>query len=102
MMPLASPVATCARVPKHAAPPPPHQPTPCRHPSPACAHQTPQVTGFTNDEEYAVAKEKVVPFLLQDRLTSLGGLFESSKAPWAPHAVLDPRAPFPLVSARPA
>jgi hypothetical protein len=48
----------------------------------------PQVTGFTNTEEEAEQKTKLVPFLLEDRLKELGGLFERG-ADWAPHAVRD-------------
>ncbi|PNH12142.1 hypothetical protein TSOC_000939, partial [Tetrabaena socialis] len=47
-----------------------------------------KVTGFSDAEEYAVAKEKVVPFLLEARLRELGGLYESGDK-WAPFAVRD-------------
>jgi putative intracellular protease/amidase len=47
-----------------------------------------KVTGFTNDEEEAVGLTKVVPFLLEDALSSNGGIF--SKGPnWQPYAVED-------------
>ena len=47
-----------------------------------------KVTGFTNDEEEAVGLTKVVPFLLEDTLSSNGGIF--SKGPnWQPYAVED-------------
>lgn len=48
-----------------------------------------RVTGFTNSEEEAVGKTKLVPFLLEDKLKELGGLFERSDADWAPHVVTD-------------
>ncbi|KAJ7527071.1 hypothetical protein O6H91_16G035000 [Diphasiastrum complanatum] len=47
-----------------------------------------KVTGFSNTEEEAVGKTKVVPFLLEDKLKELGGLYE--RAPdWHPFAVAD-------------
>ena len=47
-----------------------------------------KVNGFTNDEEEAVGLTKVVPFLLEDALSSNGGIF--SKGPnWQPYAVED-------------
>ncbi|GFH29878.1 DJ-1_PfpI domain-containing protein [Haematococcus lacustris] len=49
-----------------------------------------KVTGFSNSEERAVAKEDVVPFLLEDKLKELGGSYESG-ADWAPCAVRDGR-----------
>ena len=48
----------------------------------------PQVTGFTNSEEKAVQKEHLVPFMLEDRLKELGGLFERGPD-WSQHAVRD-------------
>jgi len=56
------------------------------------------VTGFSDDEEYAVAKEKVVPFLLESRLKELGGKYSKAKENWGVHALLDSRKPFPLVT----
>ncbi|KXZ42941.1 hypothetical protein GPECTOR_110g234 [Gonium pectorale] len=50
---------------------------------------TKEVTGFSDAEEYAVAKEKLVPFMLEARLRELGGLYEAAKEQWAPHAVRD-------------
>lgn len=47
-----------------------------------------QVTGFTNEEEYAVAKEKLVPFLLEDKLKELGAVY-SKKENWAEYAIRD-------------
>jgi putative intracellular protease/amidase len=35
-----------------------------------------KITGFTNSEEDAVQLDKVVPFLLEDRMKELGGKFE--------------------------
>lgn len=48
-----------------------------------------KVTGFSDAEEYAVAKEKLVPFLLEAKLRELGGLYEKAAANWAEHAVRD-------------
>lgn len=48
-----------------------------------------KVTGFANTEEVAVGKDKAVPFLLEDKLKELGGLFERSDADWASYVVSD-------------
>src|SRR5262249_57936978 len=49
-----------------------------------------RVTGFTNGEEEAVHLTNVVPFLVEDELKRLGGLYE--KAPnWESFAVVDER-----------
>ena len=49
-----------------------------------------RVTGFTNSEEEAVQLTKIVPFLVEDELKRLGGLYE--KAPdWASFVVTDGR-----------
>jgi putative intracellular protease/amidase len=49
-----------------------------------------RVTGFTNGEEAAVALTHVVPFLVEDELKRIGGLYE--KAPdWEAFAVVDGR-----------
>jgi putative intracellular protease/amidase len=49
-----------------------------------------RVTGFTNSEEEEVGLAKVVPFLVEDELKRLGGLFE--KAPnWQSFVVVDGR-----------
>lgn len=47
-----------------------------------------QVTGFSNSEEAAVGLTDVVPYLLQDRLQELGGIY-SSAGDWQVHAVVD-------------
>ena len=47
-----------------------------------------QVTGFSNSEEAAVGLTEVVPFLLEDRLHALGGLYSAGED-WHPHAVVD-------------
>jgi putative intracellular protease/amidase len=47
-----------------------------------------QVTGFSNAEEAAVQLTDVVPFLVEDELTRLGGLY-SSGPDWQPHVVSD-------------
>lgn len=49
-----------------------------------------RVTGFTNSEEAAVELTDVVPFLVEDELKRLGGLFE--KAPdWQSFVIVDGR-----------
>lgn len=48
-----------------------------------------QVTGFTNTEEIAVNKQDAVPFLLEDKLKELGGLYERSEGDWASFVVSD-------------
>lgn len=47
-----------------------------------------QVTGFSNTEEAAVRLTAVVPFLVEDELAMLGGLY-SKAADWQPHIVSD-------------
>lgn len=56
------------------------------------------MTAFSDAEEYAVAKEKLVPFLLETKLKELGGNYTKAKENWGVHALLDARAPFPLVT----
>lgn len=46
------------------------------------------VTGFTNAEEEAVGLTKVVPFLVEDELISLGAVFSKVKD-WGVHTVVD-------------
>jgi putative intracellular protease/amidase len=49
-----------------------------------------RVTGFTNTEEEEVHLTNVVPFLVEDELKRLGGIFE--KAPnWQPFSIVDGR-----------
>ena len=49
-----------------------------------------QVTGFTNTEEEEVGLTHVVPFLVEDALKRVGGLFQ--KVPnWKPLAIIDGR-----------
>jgi putative intracellular protease/amidase len=49
-----------------------------------------RVTGFTNGEEEAVHLTQVVPFLVEDELKRVGGLYE--KAPdWQSFAIVDGR-----------
>lgn len=49
-----------------------------------------RVTGFTNSEEEEVQLTKIVPFLVEDELKRLGGLFE--KAPnWQSFVIVDGR-----------
>ena len=49
-----------------------------------------RVTGFTNEEEAAVQLTKVVPFLVEDELKRLGGLYEKA-ANWVPFVITDGR-----------
>jgi putative intracellular protease/amidase len=49
-----------------------------------------RVAGFTNSEEEAVSLTKVVPFLVEDELKRLGGLYEKA-ADWASFVVTDGR-----------
>ncbi len=49
-----------------------------------------RVTGFSNDEEAAVNLSEVVPFLLEERLTALGGRYEKGER-WKSHVVEDGR-----------
>lgn len=47
-----------------------------------------RVTGFTNGEEAAVGLTEVVPFLVEDELKRLGGLYEKA-SDWASFVVTD-------------
>lgn len=47
-----------------------------------------RVTGFTNSEEAAVGLTKVVPFLVEDELVSLGAVYSKVKD-WGVHTVVD-------------
>src|SRR5271154_7551667 len=49
-----------------------------------------RVTGFTNGEEADVQLTNVVPFLVEDELMRLGGIF-GKKANWQPFSVVDGR-----------
>jgi putative intracellular protease/amidase len=49
-----------------------------------------RVTGFTNGEEEAVQLTKVVPFLVEEELKRIGGLYEKA-ADWESFAVVDGR-----------
>src|SRR6201994_3454721 len=46
------------------------------------------VTGFTNTEEEAVGLTKVVPFLVEDELKRLGGIY-SKAGDWQPYVLTD-------------
>ena len=48
------------------------------------------MAGFTNTEEEEVQLTKIVPFLVEDELKRLGGLFEKV-ANWKPFAITDGR-----------
>jgi putative intracellular protease/amidase len=47
-----------------------------------------EVTGFTNGEEEEVGLTKIVPFLVEDEMLTLGAVF-SKTANWTPHVVSD-------------
>jgi putative intracellular protease/amidase len=49
-----------------------------------------RVTGFTNGEEAAMNLTHVVPFLVEDELKRIGGLYQKA-ADWAPFALVDGR-----------
>jgi putative intracellular protease/amidase len=49
-----------------------------------------RVTGFTNGEEEAVHLTHVVPFLVEDELKRVGGLYEKA-ADWQSFVVVDGR-----------
>jgi putative intracellular protease/amidase len=49
-----------------------------------------RVTGFTNGEEEAVGLTHVVPFLVEDELKRVGGIYEKA-ADWAPFSIIDQR-----------
>jgi putative intracellular protease/amidase len=49
-----------------------------------------RVTGFTNSEEEAVHLTKVVPFLVEDELKRLGGVYEKVED-WQSFAIVDGR-----------
>jgi len=46
-------------------------------------------TGFSNTEEEQVDKVKDIPFLLEDRIKSLGGKYEKAAEPWGVKVVVD-------------
>jgi len=47
-----------------------------------------KLTAFSNSEEKIVQLDQLVPFLLEDKLKSLGAVYVSDK-PWATHVVVD-------------
>ena len=47
-----------------------------------------RVTGFTNSEEAAVGLTEIVPFLVEDELKALGGIYSKS-GDWASYVVTD-------------
>src|SRR5271165_253939 len=49
-----------------------------------------RVTGFTNGEEATVGLTHVVPFLVEDELKRVGGIYQKA-ADWAPFALVDSR-----------
>ena len=50
-----------------------------------------RVTGFANSEEEEVQLTHVVPFLVEDELKRLGGLFEKAPKNWQSFAITDGR-----------
>ncbi|KAJ3086664.1 hypothetical protein HK102_012746 [Quaeritorhiza haematococci] len=50
-----------------------------------------KVTGFTNAEEDAVELSSHMPFMLEDKLQSNGGVFSKAEAMWGGHVVVDGR-----------
>ncbi|MFC0452261.1 type 1 glutamine amidotransferase domain-containing protein [Rhodococcus jostii] len=48
-----------------------------------------RVTGFSNAEESQVGFADKAPWLLQNRLTESGGVFEESGSPWQEHVTVD-------------
>jgi len=46
-------------------------------------------TGFSNKEERIVDKVSIIPFLLEDEITALGGKYEAASEPWASHVTID-------------
>jgi len=48
-----------------------------------------KATGFSNLEEEQVNKVKEIPFLLEDRIKTLGGTYEKASEPWGPKVVVD-------------
>jgi len=46
-------------------------------------------TGFSNEEEIMMDKVKDVPFLLEDRIISLGGKYEKAAEAYGVHVVVD-------------
>jgi len=68
-----------------------HAPIALRHaikPDGSPLVQGKRVTCFTNSEEAAVGLTKIVPFLVEDEMRRLGGIF-SSADDWQPHVVSD-------------
>ena len=68
-----------------------HAPAVLRHPKSSDGKSVvhgKKVTGFTNTEEAAVGLTDVVPFLVEDMLTSNGGTY-SKGGDWQPYVVVD-------------
>jgi putative intracellular protease/amidase len=47
-----------------------------------------QVTGFSNTEEAAVELTDIVPYLLEDQLIAMGGIYQKTED-WNPLVVVD-------------
>ena len=54
----------------------------------SCSSEGKTVTGFTNGEEGEVGLTKVVPFLVEDEMMTLGAIFSKVKN-WSVHTVAD-------------
>ncbi|MEW5307153.1 MAG: hypothetical protein WDW36_009566 [Sanguina aurantia] len=54
----------------------------------ACILAGKQATGFSNTEEFAVVKEKIVPFLLEDAMKAKGAIYTAA-GNWKVHALRD-------------
>jgi len=46
-------------------------------------------TGFSNDEEEEVGMVNEIPFLLEDKIRALGGLYDKHSKPWNAKVVVD-------------
>ena len=46
-------------------------------------------TGFSNAEEIAVDKVKEIPFLLEDKITQLGGKYTKADQLWGAKVIVD-------------
>jgi len=48
-----------------------------------------KATGFSNTEEELAGWTKDLPFLLEDKIKALGGIYEKAPEPWVAHTVVD-------------
>ncbi|OCH92202.1 class I glutamine amidotransferase-like protein [Obba rivulosa] len=47
-----------------------------------------KATSFSNVEEEQVKKVKDIPFLVEDRIKALGGIYEKAAEPWGPKVIV--------------